>query len=275
MAICRLLAVLLLLLMHSIGGFLGAEVKSAIIGGRNADKTKWQEMVYLNITSRDKVTKWRCGGTVLNDQWVLTAASCWDEQRRPNKERSMAWVGSYSLKTYQGRYKGITQIITHRNYDSSGGTYQNDIALVKLKTKIESWADVKYVNLPSANDVFDSSSECWIAGWGYTGANVPLPDPETLQELRIPIIPQNVCKQKHPALTANMLCAGDADGGKDGCKGDYGGPLMCRAASGFVQVGIMSYGNCGLAGQPTIYTSVSQYLSFINENIRRSEETSA
>lgn len=61
-------------------------------------------------------------------------------------------------------------------------------------------------------------------------------------------------------------------------KGDTGGPLMCRAASGFVQAGIMSYwssSGCGLAGQPTIYAKVSQYLSFINENIHRSEETSA
>lgn len=83
----------------------------------------------------------------------------------------MAWVGSYSLKTYQGRFKGITKIVTHPDYLSLDGTYQNDIALVKLKTKIETWANVRNVKLPSANDIFDSSAECWIAGWGYTGTN--------------------------------------------------------------------------------------------------------
>ncbi|XP_073350145.1 tryptase-like [Pagrus major] len=274
MAFCKLLAVLVL--MHNIGGFLGAEVRSSIIGGRNADESKWRWMVHLNITSRDKANKWRCGGTVLNQQWVLTSASCWDEQRRPNKDRSMAWVGSYNLKTYRGRYKGISQIITHPGYYSSGGTYKNDIALVKLKTKIESWAEVKNVNLPSANDIFDSSSECWIAGWGYIEDNVPLPDPETLQELKIPIVPQNECKATYPELTDDMLCAGAR--GKDGCKGDNGGPLMCLGASGLKQVGILSYGSpngCGLAGQPSIYAKVSQYLSFINDNIPRGEETSA
>lgn len=50
-------------------------------------------------------------------------------------------------------------------------------------------------------------------------------------------------------------------------KGDYGGPLMCYGDSGFVQVGIMSYGSqggCALPGQPGIYTQVSKYLSYIN-----------
>lgn len=96
---------------------------------------------------------------------------CVARKRRPNKDRSMAWVGSYSLKTYQGRFKGITKIVTHPDYLSLDGTYQNDIALVKLKTKIETWANVRNVKLPSANDIFDSSTECWIAGWGYTGTN--------------------------------------------------------------------------------------------------------
>lgn len=61
-------------------------------------------------------------------------------------------------------------------------------------------------------------------------------------------------------------------------KGDYGGPLVCRAGSGFVQVGIMSYGGpsgCGLPGQPGVYTQVSKHLRFINNYIHRGEEASA
>lgn len=60
-------------------------------------------------------------------------------------------------------------------------------------------------------------------------------------------------------------------------KGDYGGPLMCRAARGFVQVGIMSYGSrdgCALPGHPGVYTQVSRYLAFINDYIHHGEEAS-
>lgn len=46
----------------------------------------------------------------------------------------------------------------------------------------------------------------------------PLPYPETLQQLQLPIIPQSVCKQKYPELTDNMLCAGDMSGGKGPCE---------------------------------------------------------
>lgn len=61
-------------------------------------------------------------------------------------------------------------------------------------------------------------------------------------------------------------------------KGDYGGPLVCRGASGFVQVGIMSYGSrdgCALPGHPGVYTRVSKYLRFINDYIHHGEEASA
>lgn len=58
-------------------GLLGAKVQSSIVGGHKAEKGSWPWMVHLNITS-DGRNKWRCGGTILNNEWVLTAANCWD-----------------------------------------------------------------------------------------------------------------------------------------------------------------------------------------------------
>lgn len=46
----------------------------------------------------------------------------------------------------------------------------------------------------------------------------PLPYPETLQQLQLPIIPQSVCKRTYPELTDNVLCAGDMEGGSGPCK---------------------------------------------------------
>ncbi|XP_051244785.1 serine protease 27-like [Dicentrarchus labrax] len=103
-------------------------------------------------------------------------------------------------------------------------------------------------------------------------------DPEILQQLKVPIIPQIVCKVRYPKLTADMMCAGNMAGEKDTCKcfvlpkRDYGGPLVCRAGSGFVQAGVMSYGSlngCTFPGSPGIFTQVSKHLRFINDYIHR------
>ncbi|KAK2832755.1 hypothetical protein Q5P01_016644 [Channa striata] len=269
MAFCKFLSVLVLI--HNTGGLLGAEVRSGIVGGKDAAKGKWPWMVHLNITS-DGVTKWRCGGTILNSKWILTAANCWDETIHPKAKwaRSSAWIGSHDLQKSSVRYMEIEYVLPHSNYQNKGGFFLNDIALVKLKKKIDFKSPVEPVTLPSVDDSFDSSSECWITGWGYTDTNVPLKDPETLQELKINIVSQSVCKARYPDLNSDMLCAGDISGGKDACKGDYGGPLVCRSAGGFVQVGIMSSGGpngCGRQGYPGVYTRVSKHLRFINDYI--------
>lgn len=61
-------------------GLLGAEIKSSIIGGHNVVRGNWPWMVYLNV-SADRFIKNRCGGTLLNQEWVLTSARCLDRYR--------------------------------------------------------------------------------------------------------------------------------------------------------------------------------------------------
>ncbi|XP_072225828.1 tryptase-like [Leuresthes tenuis] len=274
MAVCKLFV--LLVLLHNTGGLLGAKVRSSIIGGEDAKNGSWPWMVHLNITTENGLRKWRCGGSLLNKKWVLTAAHCWDEQLQPSLRRSGAWVGSHALQKASVDYMSITHVIRHNEFRVLSSGYENDIALIKLKRKVKSSPLVAAVSLPSADDTFDSSSECWITGWGHIGKDVPLPDPEVLQQLKIPIISQQTCSTTYgKKLPSNLLCAGYRAGGKDACKGDYGGPLVCRTAKGFVQVGIMSSGGCGLPDNPGLYTQVSKYLEFINGYIHRDEEGSA
>ncbi|XP_039979769.1 tryptase-2-like isoform X2 [Xiphias gladius] len=277
MAFCKLLTVLVLI--HNTGGekgLHGAEMRSSIVGGNNAAKGRWPWMVHLNITSDSKI-KWRCGGTILNEYWVLTAARCWDSRRNPDYRRSMVWVGAYQLRKGAVRYMGIKNVITHSRFQAVSSGFINDIALIHLKKKLIFSDEVQPVSLPSVNNNFGPSSECWITGWGNLG-KVPLQDPETLQELKIPILSEKDCKRWYSEITPDMMCAGYINGGKDACDGDYGGPLVCRTAGGFIQAGIMSNGNpdgCGLPGRPGIYTQVSKHLRFINDHIHQREEASA
>ncbi|XP_053195114.1 tryptase-2-like [Scomber japonicus] len=270
MASCKLLAVLVL--VHNFEGLLGAEVKSSIIGGNDAKEGKWKWMVQLNLTT-DDITTWGCGGTILNDQWVLTAASCWDKEE--DWRRSMVVVGARSLDE-EARYMAIKHFIKHPEYRSFHGGSQNNIALIQLKKKLKP-EHVTPVTLPNANEVFDESSECWVTGWGKVGRN-ELPAPKTLQEVKLPIVRADVCKSKYNWLTSDVLCVGGKLGGIGACKGDEGGPLVCKTARGYVQAGIVSFGSaqgCGLPKEPSVYTRVSKYLTFINGYIHRGEEASA
>ncbi|CAJ1075628.1 tryptase-2-like [Xyrichtys novacula] len=274
MGFCKLLSVLVLI--HSFGVVLGSEVGSSITGGEDAPKGAWPWMVYLSIAA-DRTNKWRCGGSLLNSQWVLTAANCWDRDPKPDPLRSSAWLGSHDLQKASVRYMAIVFYMLHPQYQAVSNGYVNDLALVKLKKKAELSRLVAPVSLPGPGDTFDSSSECWITGWGNI-KNVPLPLPETLQQLKIPIIPQSECQKKYSQLTSKQLCAGDPAKAKDACKGDYGGPLVCRTARGFVQVGIISYGSpdgCGLGDRPGVYTRVSSYVDYINSYINQAKEASA
>lgn len=193
-------------------------------------------------------------GHLINPHDHLKQLFWFCRQPPPDIHRSMAWIGSHSLRKASVRYMGIDVFVTHPDYKVSNNGYVNDIALVKLKKKIKFSKDVSPVKLPEPSDIFSTSSDCWIIGWGNVGTNGmssersstltqphrfssmpslppphsmmhvcidPLPYPETLQQLKLHIIPQSECKQKNPELTDDMLCAGDMTGGKGPCEVSY------------------------------------------------------
>ncbi|KAF3845816.1 hypothetical protein F7725_002894 [Dissostichus mawsoni] len=234
MAFSRLVTVMLLI--HAAG-------ESSIIGGGDADKGKWPEMAFLKAITADGVHKWLCGATILNSDWVMTAAHCWDKHPNPDVHRSMVWVGTHELKKASARYHGILYFISHSKYKALNTGFQNDIGLIRLKKKLKLNGLVKTVTLPGADDIIPPSSECWIAGWGKIGASTPLPDPETLQELQIALVSQKVCKQQYAYLPPDVLCAGGK--GENAC--DLWESWRLRAD-----------------GRPGVFTEVSKHLPFIN-----------
>ncbi|XP_063076728.1 trypsin-1-like [Engraulis encrasicolus] len=243
-----------------------APLNTKIVGGADAPEGAWPWQASLHHTSFGGHF---CGGSLINSEWVLTAAHCFTS------------VTTSGLTIYLGRQSqegsnanevsvGVSEIINHADYNSN--TQENDISLLRLASTVTFTNYVRPVCLAASGSTYDGGANVWVTGWGTIGSGVPLPSPQTLQEVEVPVVSESSCSSKYSpqgiSISANMLCAGLDAGGKDSCQGDSGGPLVAKNSTLWVQAGVVSFGiGCALAEYPGVYARVSQYQSWITEKV--------
>uniref|UniRef100_A0A3P9MD82 Peptidase S1 domain-containing protein n=1 Tax=Oryzias latipes TaxID=8090 RepID=A0A3P9MD82_ORYLA len=236
-----------------------ANLNNRIVGGQDAPPGFWPWQVSL------QGSRHFCGGSLINNQWVLTAAHC-----LPSGSASGVKV-VLGLQSLQGSNpnnvsRTITTVIVHPNYNSN----DNDIALLQLSSPVNFTNYITPVCLSATNSTFYSGVNTWVTGWGNIGSGVSLPAPQTLQEVQVPIVGNRRCKCSYGAssITDNMVCAGLLEGGKDSCQGDSGGPLVIKQNNRWIQAGVVSFGiGCAEPNFPGVYTRVSRYQTWINTQI--------
>ncbi|KAM3614238.1 uncharacterized protein V6R79_011597 [Siganus canaliculatus] len=240
------------ILLTLFGGAVVLEADDKIVGGYECSKNSVPFQVSL-FTGYNF-----CGGTLLSDEWVLSAAHC------KTKSNVEVRLGEHDIWEPEGTEQHImsAKFIRHPNYDPR--TQDSDIMLIKLSQPVALNDFVRPATLPS--ECASEGTMCQVSGWGsLRPSDEGSRYPAELQCLDVPLLSDDTCFNAYPfQITDNMICAGYLEGGKDSCQGDSGGPMIC---DGKLQ-GVVSWGHgCALRKKPGVYTKVCNYISWIKNTM--------
>ncbi|KAM3936964.1 serine protease ami-like [Leptodactylus fuscus] len=232
--------------------------RGRILGGSESRLNSRPYMVSLQVDGTHI-----CGGLLISDEWVLSAAHC-----KPNSVNKtlQAVLGTIALSKPQKIYNIDTMII-HPQYNRT--TKHHDLLLVKLPEKVPLMNSIHPLPYQTEDIVIDEKTLCLVAGWGKIKNTGKKPD--NLNEAWVPVISPKTCNRAdyyHGDITPNMICAGDKK--RDSCEGDSGGPLICNGvATAIVSSG---FSVCGNLKRPGIYTLIFPYKYWIADTMRTMTE---
>ena len=203
-----------------------------------------------------------CGGTLVNNTTVLTAAHC---VRDSITVRRAAEDGSA-----YGEALNVVDYIIHPDYNVDGNVSPNDIALLKLGGTFNVTSSQLPRLLPKKDEhLWGSANDCaFSAGWGVTEESGSMPS-NILLGADLPLWSHQECLASYEQYynEHSNICAGYKEGHVSSCQGDSGGPLLVRGGpTGFIQVGIVSFAlGCARPNYPGVYTRVSSFYDWIFE----------
>ncbi|PZC75017.1 hypothetical protein B5X24_HaOG206842 [Helicoverpa armigera] len=259
----------------------GDSAADRIIGGVSAGLGQFPWIARLGYLEDDEMD-WMCGGALVTDRHVVTAAHC-VQKSEYGPVLTKIRVGEHDTRTDPDceltvcapavQDRSIKNITSHPLFNKPA--FHNDMAIIKLEKPVTLNDYVTPICLPRTPEQLANlrvGDLMTVAGWGKTNMTTE-ERAKVLQYVGIPIVPPAMCDSfgKGFKLTEAEICAG-ADFNKDACGGDSGGPLMkvfdTPDGPKNYLVGVVSFGPtiCGIK-KPGVYSSVSHFLKWILDNL--------
>ncbi|KAJ4436621.1 hypothetical protein ANN_16752 [Periplaneta americana] len=235
----------------------GVGLTNRIVGGQSAlpGEFPWLALLQYNVSGE---LEFLCGGSLITDMYVLTAAHCLAPTMNDSSTQLVAVrLGEYDLRreedcpqnssktnrcSLRSRDYAVSEIVLHPRYNQQDRIqFKNDIALIRLKTRVE------------------------LSGM----------ESDVLMKVDVPYITRTLCEYnlRGRKVFPGQFCAGGLPA-MNACNGDSGGPLIASISRNggsriCYQVGIVSVGfaSC-LSSTPSIYTDVEDFVTWILDNIR-------
>merc|ERR1712223_2016425 len=237
----------------------GHDPRGKIVGGFEAEEHEWPWIVALFIDDM-----WFCGGALISDEFVLTAAHCAEDASRfdilagAHNVREDSEPDRVEISSYNGW--------THPQWDSND--LSNDLALIRLPEKITFNDYITPACLPKAGQTADPGMVVTPIGWGRPSDSASgISDVLRMVE-DLPVITNAECNAVYGIVGDGVVCI-DTAGGKGTCSGDSGGTLGMydESIERWLEAGTVSFGasaGCEV-GYPAGFTRTEYYLDWIKE----------
>ena len=225
-----------------------------IVNGEEAVAHSWPWQVSL----QDRTGFHFCGGTLVNESWVVTAAHCWVG----NSTRVILGQHNRSSNAEDIQSMEVERFFRHPQF--SRPRWNNDIQLINLASPARLGSHVSPACVAETSDSFPGGMMCVTSGWGMTDRTL---FPAALQQAALPLLTNEQCKKYWgKRVSEQMVCAGAS--GVSSCYGDSGGPLVCEMDGAWTLVGVVSWGSGSCTPtMPGVYARVTELRAWMDQII--------
>ncbi|CAH0718146.1 unnamed protein product, partial [Brenthis ino] len=263
-----------------------------IFGGRHAVAREFPHMGAIGWRARNTTKMWKkwvfkCGGTLISKNFLLTAAHCSKISLKGvfdivGNEPEVVRLGLQVIEDNEFLLYGdpvdieIKRFIVHPMYDPPKKYF--DIGLIELVSEVKFMSNIQPACLWSYQNFQTLGKNGTITGWGSTEADshsyaLQVAVVDIIDTPQCDLILQPYRNRNWRGLRSHQMCAGILEGGVDTCQGDSGGPLQVKIPLDtddhmYWVLGITSFGiGCGRINQPGVYSRVSSFIDWIEEHV--------